>query len=121
MVSFDEYDMLLEMLNYHYTGKHSKLLKYNESVAIRLAERLDIDIEGRYELVLCNDDVNDMIHVVLALYEVAKLNNEDAMQRMVEAHQTGGAVILRRSFAELIPVKNQLEDRNLTCVIIKSV
>ena len=111
--------MLLEMLHYNYTGKHSGHLKYNERVAIELAEELEIDIRGEYALVLCNDDINDMIHVVLALYEVANLNNEDAMGKMMEAHKTGGAAILRRKFGELLPVKKELEERNLTCVIIK--
>jgi len=119
MVQFDEYDMLLEMLNHPYSGKHSNFLKYNESVAIRLAEELEIDIAGKYELVLCNDNVNDMIHVVLALYEVCQMDNEEAMCRMNEAHQTGGAVLLSKSFCELLIVKKQLEDRNLTCVITK--
>lgn len=117
MKIFDKYDMLLEMLQYHYSGLYSNHLIYNESAAIELAEELEF--EGKYELVLCNDDVNDMIHVVLALYEVCQLDNEEAMCRMNEAHQTGGAVILRKKFAELILVKKQLEERNLTCEIIK--
>ena len=111
--------MLLEMLHYNYTGKHSRHLKYNLRVAIELAEELGIDIEGEYALVLCNDEINDMIHCVLALFEVAKLNNEDAMGKMMEAHNTGGAVILQRKFGELLSVKKELEERNLTCVITK--
>ena len=119
MISFDEYDILLEMLQYNYSGKHSDRLVYNESVAIELAEELKIDISGEYELVLCNDDINYMDHVVLALYEVANLNSDDAMGAMLEAHKTGGAVIFRRKFGELLPFKKELEQRNLTCVITK--
>ena len=111
--------MLLEMLHYNYTGKHSGHLKYNESVAIELAEELEIDISGEYELVLCNDNINYMDHVVLALYEVANLNSDDAMGTMLEAHKTGGAVIFRRKFGVLLPFKKELEQRNLTCVITK--
>lgn len=111
--------MLLEMLHYNYRGKHSEYLKYNEKDAIELAEELEIDIKGEYALVLCNDDINDMIHVVLSLYEVAKLDNEAAMEKMMIAHRTGGAVILQRKFTELVTVKKELEERNLTCVITK--
>ena len=73
------------------------------------------DIEGK--LILWNDHVNDMISVVVALYEVCKLSNERCMEVMIEAHEKGKAVVKTGSYDELAVLKQGLNDRNLEATI----
>ncbi len=48
-----------------------------------------------YNLLLHNDDVNSMDHVVRALVEsIPDISSERAAEIMIEAHQTGRAVVL---------------------------
>ncbi len=47
-----------------------------------------------YKVLLHNDDVNEMGYVVRTIMELAHLNKNDSMQRMLEAHETGVALLL---------------------------
>jgi ATP-dependent Clp protease adapter protein ClpS len=69
------------------------------------------------KLILWNDHVNDMISVVVALYEVCKLSNEQCMEVMMEAHEKGKAVVKTGSYDELSVMKQGLNDRNLEATI----
>jgi ATP-dependent Clp protease adapter protein ClpS len=69
------------------------------------------------KLILWNDHVNDMISVVVALYEVCKLNNEECVRVMLEAHEKGKAVVKTGSYDELYVMKTGLNDRNLEATI----
>lgn len=56
-----------------------------------------------YRVLLHNDDVNDMMHVVKVIVELTPLTPEEAIERMFEAHQDGVALLLvtHRERAEL--------------------
>ncbi|NOS99028.1 MAG: ATP-dependent Clp protease adaptor ClpS [Phycisphaerales bacterium] len=56
-----------------------------------------------YRVLLHNDDVNDMMHVVRVIVELTPLSTDEAIERMFEAHQTGVAllVVTHRERAEL--------------------
>jgi ATP-dependent Clp protease adapter protein ClpS len=69
------------------------------------------------KLILWNDHVNDMVSVIVALYEVCKLSNERCMEVMLEAHEKGRSVIKTGSFDELNVMKTGLNDRNLEATI----
>ena len=73
--------------------------------------------EDEYKLILWNDHVNDMMNVILALYEVCKLSNEKCVQVMMEAHEKGRAVIKTGSFDELNDMKIGLNVRNIEATI----
>jgi ATP-dependent Clp protease adapter protein ClpS len=75
--------------------------------------------DSEFQLILWNDHVNDMISVLVALFEVCKLDNEKCMQVMMEAHEKGKAVIKTGSFDELNVMKTGLNDRNLEATIEK--
>lgn len=90
------------------TGSITKVL--NE-----LGIRGSNDIEVK--LILWNDHVNDMISVIVALYEVCKLSNERCMEVMMEAHEKGKAVVKTGSFDEIATMKQGLNDRNLEATI----
>lgn len=47
-----------------------------------------------YKVLMHNDDVNDMEHVIRCIVRLTTLNVESAIERMLEAHQTGVALLL---------------------------
>ncbi len=70
-----------------------------------------------YKLLLHNDDVNDMAFVVEKIVELTQLTFEEAIERMIEAHQAGLALLLvtHRERAELYC--EQFATYNLTATI----
>jgi len=75
--------------------------------------------DSEFKLILWNDHVNDMISVLVALFEVCKLDNEKCMEVMMEAHEKGKAVVKTGTFDELNVMKTGLNDRNLEATIEK--
>ena len=45
-----------------------------------------------YRVIIHNDDVNSMDHVILALQETFKMELEECIMIMLEAHKTGAAL-----------------------------
>lgn len=77
-----------------------------------------ITYSGELNLVLHNDNVNDMIHVVVALYEICQLSNEKSMAVMMEAHMKGRSMVRNSSdFYQLYNMYLALEKRGLTVTL----
>ena len=70
-----------------------------------------------WKLLLHNDDKNDMLFVVQTIVALTPLNEQDAKLRMLEAHETGVALLLttHKERAELY--KDQFQSKGLTCTI----
>jgi len=70
-----------------------------------------------WKVLLHNDDKNEMMFVVTTIVELTTLNEQDAKQRTVEAHETGVALLLttHKERAELY--KDQFESKGLTVTI----
>ncbi len=74
--------------------------------AIPIAEP-EVQVKERilppYKVVLHNDDVNTFEHVILSILRLTPLKEEEAIERTIEAHETGVAVLLvtTRERAEL--------------------
>lgn len=70
-----------------------------------------------FKVLLHNDDVNDMLDVVTAIVELTPLRKDDAVQRMLEAHAQGVALLLttHKERAELY--RDQFLSKNLTVSI----
>lgn len=70
-----------------------------------------------WKVLLHNDDENDMDHVVDSITMLTPLNKQDAVLRMIEAHQKGLALLLttHKERAELY--QQQFNSRNLTVTI----
>jgi ATP-dependent Clp protease adapter protein ClpS len=70
-----------------------------------------------WKVLLHNDDKNEMGFVVNTIVELTTLNEQDAKQRTVEAHETGVALLLttHKERAELY--KDQFESKGLTVSI----
>jgi ATP-dependent Clp protease adaptor protein ClpS len=71
----------------------------------------------RWRVLLHNDDVNNQVHVVVAILHVTPLSKEDAINRMFEAHKEGVALLLttHQELAELY--QEQLTSYSLTVTI----
>lgn len=70
-----------------------------------------------WKVLLHNDDKNDMEFVVVSIIELTPLNEDEAVQRMVEAHKTGVALLLttHKERAELY--QEQFTSKGLTVTI----
>lgn len=70
-----------------------------------------------FRVLLHNDDVNDVEHVVRSITELTPLKTEEAVTRTVEAHRTGVALLLvtHRERAELY--REQFGTKNLAVTI----
>ena len=70
-----------------------------------------------WKVLLHNDDVNDMEHVVATIVMLTTLNDQDAKLRMLEAHNRGVALLLttHRERAELY--RDQFTSRGLTVTL----
>lgn len=70
-----------------------------------------------WKVLLHNDDKNSMPYVISSIVELTPLNEQDAEQRMIEAHKTGVALLLvtHKERAELY--KDQFESKGLTVTI----
>src|SRR5688500_9308909 len=66
-----------------------------------------------WKVLLHNDDKNEMGYVVSTIRELTTLNEQDAKQRTVEAHETGVALLVttHKERAELY--KDQFESKGL--------
>jgi len=67
-----------------------------------------------FRVLLHNDDVNDVIHVVRSITELTPLNREEAVTRTREAHTSGVSLLLvtHRERAELY--REQFQSKGLT-------
>lgn len=123
-MKLDKYDLILEKLGYNYIN-NSTSIDDNVDVEIdKLTELLnELGIvkssDDEYKLILWNDEVNDMLHVMLALFEICQLSNEKSMEIMLEAHTNGKAVAKTGSFDELNEMKKALNKRNIEATIEK--
>ena len=70
-----------------------------------------------WKVMLHNDDKNDMGFVVRSIVELTRLGEPEAFLRMVEAHETGVALLLttHKERAELY--KEQFQSKGLTVTI----
>ncbi len=70
-----------------------------------------------YKVILHNDDVNDMQHVVTSIIRLTPLDIEEAVKKTLEAHETGHSVLLltHRERAELYCEQFQSVRLTVTC------
>lgn len=113
---FDTYDMLLELLGYKsakISFPETELMKHFDALC-QLSNELGISLDGvECDLIVWNDEVNDMLHVVLALYEICDLDNEDSMRVMMNAHDNGKSIARSGDMVDLMEMVAVLRDRNI--------
>ncbi len=71
----------------------------------------------KWKVLLHNDDKNEMLFVIQSIVELTPLNRQDAMNRMLEAHDRGLALLLttHKERAELY--QEQFQSKGLTVTI----
>lgn len=57
-------------------------------------EQQDVRHLPPYRVILHNDDVNTFEHVIRTILKLTNLNEQEAVQRSIEAHETGCALLL---------------------------
>ena len=88
--------------------------------AQQLQERLR-DLVPRYAVVLHNDDVNEMGHVVNSLLKsVPALSRQRAEEIMMEAHNTGRAVVIVCPLEPAELYRDRLQGFKLTATLEKA-
>jgi ATP-dependent Clp protease adaptor protein ClpS len=70
-----------------------------------------------WKVLLHNDDKNEMIFVVRTIMELTTLNHQDAVERTIEAHESGVALLLRTHKERAELYKEQFESKGLTATI----
>ncbi len=70
-----------------------------------------------YKLLIWNDDVNDMLHIVKSLKEICELNEDECIRVMMEAHIKGKSVAKTGTFEELSNMKDLLNIRMINATI----
>jgi ATP-dependent Clp protease adapter protein ClpS len=82
-----------------------------------ILDKHGITFSEEFNLILHNDNVNDMISVVVALYKICKLSNEKSFSVMMEAHTKGRSVIRNGNLDELHYMRLGLGNKGLTVTI----
>jgi ATP-dependent Clp protease adapter protein ClpS len=75
---------------------------------------------GGYNLILLNDDKNDMLTIIVALYQICHLSNEKAKAVMLEAHEKGRAIAKTGTLEEMNEMKKALNERNIGADVEKN-
>ena len=85
--------------------------------SVATPEKVTPRLLPQYKVILHNDDKNEIGHVIDTIVMLCCMNKEDAVERTVEAHKTGCALLLitHKERAELFV--EQFQSRSLTVTI----
>jgi len=76
-------------------------------------------VGNNWHLLLWNDDVNDMLDVIQAIYSVCKLSKQQAVKIMKEAHEKGQAFAKAGNRKELEAMQQALSQRNIGASVVR--
>lgn len=113
----DEYDKIIEAQGFKMENVAEPDVEVENDSLTDLMEGLGIQRADGASLILWNDEVNDMLHIILALYEICELDNEDAVRIMMEAHKNGKAVAKSGSIEDMNKMKQALNDRKIEATV----
>ena len=84
-------------------------------------EKIVTEFLPPYAVILHNDDVNEMTFVARALLKsVPELGQEDAVRIMLEAHNTGTAVVIVCPLERAELYRDRIRSFSLGCTIEKA-
>lgn len=95
--------------------------KTDVDILIKMMTELGISMSNgdTYKLILWNDDVNDMVYVATALFEICELDSQECVKVMLEAHEKGKAVAKSGDYEEVIKMKEQFDLRKIQTSVEK--
>lgn len=82
-----------------------------------LDEDLLVQLEGNFQIVLHNDDVNTFDWVITCLIELCDHTHEQAEQCSIIVHFKGKCTVLYGYYDKLAPICNDLCRRGLSAVL----
>jgi ATP-dependent Clp protease adaptor protein ClpS len=89
----------------------------NTAVLSEVEERTHTSLMKNYHVFLHNDDVNDMGHVIQALMQILRLDEQAAITFMLEAHNQGLALVKTEPKEAAEFHQEQLQAASLTSTI----
>lgn len=124
---WDIYDIFLQSIGYGNPRFYipDSILIQNEEALAKLSIEIGLEIDHEeFELFLTNDDENDMIEAVLAIYELGNqfelgYGNEESMVLMQEAHFLGKAKLASGSYKKMNQMKLVLNEKGFYAFIRK--
>ncbi|MEE9293368.1 MAG: ATP-dependent Clp protease adaptor ClpS [Phycisphaerae bacterium] len=84
-------------MSQEYVAQHEELTDGGSDIGVVVAPAKAKPVSKLlppFKVLLHNDNVNDMLFVVEKVVELTPLTIEDAVERMLEAHQTGVCLLL---------------------------
>ena len=99
------------------SNKATAVVQTQSSNTATLPEVTKPRLLPQFKVILHNDDQNDVEHVVETVVMICAMNAQDALERTIEAHESGCALLLitHRERAELYV--DQFQSRSLTVTI----
>ena len=82
-----------------------------------ILEQLGITFSEEFNLILHNDNINDMLHVVFAVADVCRLSYEESMRKMRQAHEKGRSILKNGNIDDLHYMRLGLGRRGLTATL----
>ena len=97
--------------------KKAQAIPESQEMTAVLPETAEPGLLPMYKVILHNDDQNDVEHVVETIVMLTPLNLQDALERTLEAHNSGCSLLLviHKERAELYA--EQFQSRSLTVTI----
>lgn len=91
------------------------LSKLMEEMGIALSTQGEIV----YKLLLWNDDINSMEHVLISLIDICGVSGDDAYRIMIEAHSKGKSIAKTGSYEDMNNMKDALNKKMIEATIEK--
>jgi ATP-dependent Clp protease adapter protein ClpS len=88
-----------------------------ESELDKILGGLRITFSEEFNLILHNDNINDMLHVVLSVSDICRLSYEESMRKMRQAHENGRSILKNGNIDDLHYMRLGLERRGLTATL----
>lgn len=116
----DKVDLLLHMLGYqnpNITFTEFQVNNLFKEVTQLVEEIGEPFSKKKFDLILHNDDINTTVYIELQLRHIAGLKEDVSSQIMNEAHKKGVSLIKRGTLKQILLMKKQLEENQLTTSI----
>lgn len=114
---YDLYDCILDYTGHPHDCKQASRCSYEIGELLDFASEIGINLSATHQLILYNDNINNMSYIILCLYDILKLSDQDCRTVMYEAHKIGSAQISIGSKPEMLSLQIKFENRGIVTSI----
>jgi len=110
-LNIDEYDILLDLLGYKNPKvdvSYETFIRLNDKINSLVSEIDLSSVEGSFELILWNDNVNVLDNVRFAINDICGIENTEAYKITTDAHLKGRSVIKKGKLDELMRLHKRM-------------